>query len=232
MYVCRVTEHCNHTPSLAELSKILYPAGVASAQRDGGTDYDSMFHSLNQDYTSVILVVISIILITSFLLLAQLVVLNKSYLAIMGHLAGEWKKVEGESGNGAASQWDPRRRYKKGDKILFSVPGFKQSVYMANTNSPEGQPFHFYLRATHDLFRDELGHSSTSQIITNAAKIHSGFMGLIVVVIVYYMVMDHSIGSLLTTLVANLFACYGMLRTGLMDYDELEDLAGEINKAN
>jgi hypothetical protein len=225
-----VTEHCHHTPSLAELSKILYPAGVASAQRDGGTDYDSMFHSLNQDYGSAFLVVVSIILITSFLLLAQLVVLNKSYLAIMGHLAGEWKKVEGEPG--AASQWDPRRRYKKGDKIIFSVPGFKQSVYMANTNSPEGQPFHFYLRATHNLFRDELGHSSTSQIIATAAKIHSAFMGLIVVVIVYYMVMEYSIVSLLTTLIANLIACYGMLRTGLMDYDELQDLAGEINKIN
>lgn len=231
VYVCRASGHCTARPSLAELTQVLYPAGVTGVDRDDGP-YESKFYSINEDRGSMIMAVLSVIFLTCFMLLAQLVTLNKSYLAIMGHLAGEWKLVEKCDGNSVASQWDPRRRYKKGDTIVYSYLGFRKSVYMATTNSPEGRPFDLLLRATHYLFRHELGHASTSRIIEKMARIHCAFMLFNVVVIIYYMFMDYTIISLFITLFSNLLGCYGILSTGMIDYEEIEELAQEINNAN
>jgi len=57
-------------------------------------------------------------------------------------------------------QWDPKRRYRKGDRIAY-----EDSVYEAASNSPEGPPFDPFLRAAHDLFSDELGHPSASHML-------------------------------------------------------------------
>eukprot|EP00547_Thalassionema_nitzschioides_P003992 CAMPEP_0194204038 /NCGR_PEP_ID=MMETSP0156-20130528/3660_1 /TAXON_ID=33649 /ORGANISM="Thalassionema nitzschioides, Strain L26-B" /LENGTH=320 /DNA_ID=CAMNT_0038929941 /DNA_START=864 /DNA_END=1826 /DNA_ORIENTATION=+ len=226
--VCRATEHCPGDPTLSELSKILYPAGVSEAYRND-CSFDSMFSTINTDTGSLILNVISVILISSTLLLAQLITLNKSYFAIMGHLAGEWKLVDSDQCNGSASQWDPRRRYKKGDLIVHSYSGFRQSVYMATTNSPEGRPFDLFLRATHDLFQQEFGHPSTSRIISACAKLHLFFMGVILMFLVYYTWMDYYHSALLVILFANIVACFGLLSSGFLNHEELEYVAAEIN---
>lgn len=52
-------------------------------------------------------------------------------------------------------QWDPKRRYQKGDRC--SVRG---RVELAR-----GSALHPFLRAAHDLFRDELGRPSSSNVI-------------------------------------------------------------------
>ena len=110
---------------------------------------------------------------------------------------------------------------------MYSYPGFRQSVYMATTNSPEGRPFDLFLRATHDLFRHELGHPVTSRIVSTVVKIHSVFIGIVVV---YFIVMgDYTEKSFTTMLFANIVACYGTLQIGMMEYEELEDVAAEIN---
>lgn len=228
VYVCRATGHCPSDPTLSELRMIFFPSGITSATRDDGA-YESMFYSINPDRGSAILTILSVIVITGVVLLAQLVTLNKSYLAIMGHLAGEWKLVEDQENRGKAAQWDPRRRYKKGDMIVYSYPGFRQSVYMATTNSPEGRPFDLFLRATHDLFQHELGHPVTSRIVAASAKIHCAFMGLVALVLLCYMILDYSYSALITILFANMLACYGVLATGMVDHDELEGVAKEIN---
>lgn len=57
-------------------------------------------------------------------------------------------------------QWDPKRRYQKGDRIAYD-----DSVYVAASNSPEGPPFDPFLRAAHDLYKDELGHPSSSGVM-------------------------------------------------------------------
>eukprot|EP00546_Thalassionema_frauenfeldii_P022209 CAMPEP_0178906160 /NCGR_PEP_ID=MMETSP0786-20121207/6673_1 /TAXON_ID=186022 /ORGANISM="Thalassionema frauenfeldii, Strain CCMP 1798" /LENGTH=362 /DNA_ID=CAMNT_0020577841 /DNA_START=692 /DNA_END=1780 /DNA_ORIENTATION=+ len=227
--ICRATEHCPADPTLAELSKIFYPAGVSEAYRNDSS-FDSMFSAINTDKVSLFLNVISVILISSMLLLAQLVTLNKSYFAIMGHLAGEWKPVENEQSGNSASQWDPRRRYKKGDLIVHSYSGFRQSVYMATTNSPEGRPFDLFLRATHDLFQQELGHPSTSRIISTCAKIHLFFMGVVLAFLSYYIWMGYYHSALLVILFANMVACFGVLSSGLLNHRELAHIAAEINK--
>jgi len=62
--------------------------------------------------------------------------------------------------NATLMQWDPKRRYQKGDRIAYD-----DAVYEAASNSPEGPPFDPFLRAAHDLFCDELGHPSSSNMM-------------------------------------------------------------------
>jgi hypothetical protein len=53
------------------------------------------------------------------------------------------------------------------DLIVQNFPGFGgQLIYKAASNSPDGRPFDLYLRATCDLFRNELGHPAASNVIT------------------------------------------------------------------
>ena len=180
-YVCRATGHCPSTPTFHELSRIIFPHDTSGLFRpDSG--YKSMFDFINPDKGSAFITILSIFVVSFVLLMAQLVTVNRSYLAIMGHLAGEWKLVDSK-GKEATSQWDPRRRYKKGDLITYSYSGLHPSVYMATTNSPEGRPFDLFLRATHELFQYELGHQSTSGVIAILVVGHIVFMSIIFMLI-------------------------------------------------
>ena len=130
------------------------------------------------DWTSSILALVSVLIITMTLLLTQAAISNRSYLSIMGYIAGEWTLVDSDDPaleHASPSPWDSRRRYRKGDLIVHSYPGFGgQHVYMATSNSPEGRPFDLALRATHDLFRDEVGHPATSAIISFCSTVQLG----------------------------------------------------------
>jgi hypothetical protein len=105
-----------------------------------------------------------------------------------------------------------------------------QSTYKAATNSPEGRPFDLYLRATHDLFRNELGHPATSKVISLASNVQLGFLLLLGLILGWYQVMGYHSGGLLWTLAANLVAAYGTMSVGLPDHSGLQRLAREISK--
>ncbi len=145
------------------------------------------------------LITTSIVLITAICLVAQITLMNRTYLAIMGYISGEWELVT-DTGDGddddssvptsrflpksllydlfgfgpkpaqshllrrstnTLMQWDPKRRYQKGDRISYD-----EAVYEAVSNSPEGPPFDPFLRAAHDIFGDELGHPSSSNLMS------------------------------------------------------------------
>jgi hypothetical protein len=220
---CHATGHCPQSPTWWELAQILYrPKEEAT-----------VFSTLRSDMVATLVTLSSVVLITVLLLLAQLVTLEKSYLAIMGYISGEWKLVpDSACGTTAPAQWDPRRRYKRGDLIVHSYPGFHPSIYMATSNSPEGRPFDLSLRATHDLFRQDLGHVSTSMVISRCSSIHRVYMMGIGILGLYYAVRGGHISSLATAVVANLIASFGLVHVGLMDHDELQTIASEINGFN
>ncbi|EJK77144.1 hypothetical protein THAOC_01041, partial [Thalassiosira oceanica] len=59
---------------------------------------------------------------------------------------------------GSMMQWDPKRRYRKGDRITY-----EDSAYEAASNSPEGPPFDPFLRAGGARpLHNELGHPSAT----------------------------------------------------------------------
>jgi len=151
----------------------------------------------------------------------------------MGYIAGGWTVVDSSDPSVAGatpSQWDPRRRYKKGDLIVQNYPGVgSPTIYKATSNSPEGRPLDLYLRATHDLFRNELGHPATSNVIAYSTWAQLGLSFVTAFLILCYQVTGYSYGSLLWTLAANLIASYGILSTALPNYSELESLAHKIS---
>jgi hypothetical protein len=152
----------------------------------------------------------------------------------MGYVAGGWTVVDKADipNNGPTpSQWDPRRRYKKGDLISQSFPGLgSPTIYKATSNSPEGRPMDLFLRATHDLFRNEVGHPATSSIIAYASAAQLFVSLLVVLLILCYQALDYGYGSLLWTLAANVISTYGILITAMPAYKELAVLAREISE--
>ena len=87
-----------------------------------------------------------------------------------------------------------------------------------------------FLRATHDLFRNEVGHPATSNIIAYASAAQLFVSLLVVLMILCYQALDYGYGSLLWTLTANVIATYGILLTAMPAYKELESLAREISE--
>ena len=213
--VCRISGHCESGPLLWGPSGV---TGISGRRFGKGasfltTSYDAL---LGDDFCTR-LVITTTVVITAVLLIAQMTVSDRTYLAILGYISGEWELVPESSssddgdgnggggggddsggfssaaglgrlrplswaadvlglGSGSSSssrlsqsssrrpgsmmQWDPKRRYRKGDRIAY-----EDSVYEAASNSPEGPPFDPFLRAAHDLFSDELGHPSASHML-------------------------------------------------------------------
>mmetsp|Transcript_10509 Transcript_10509/g.16113 ORF Transcript_10509/g.16113 Transcript_10509/m.16113 type:complete len:649 (+) Transcript_10509:135-2081(+) len=233
-FACRRTGHCPPGPVLWELSAILYPSGITSSGQPDRA-FEGVFQSITPDRGTAIMTVLSVIIITGLLLLVQATTLDKSYLAIMGYISGEWTVVDSSSNamrsENQPTQWDPRRRYKKGDLILQSSPGFGGSaVYRATSNSPEGRPFDLYLRAAHDFFRNELGHPGTSYIIYMVSKAHLAFISLVCVCLGWYVWKDYNYTAMAMVLISNLIASYGMVNVGRMDYSELATIGNEMSK--
>ena len=227
---CRLTGHCPERPPLWELASILNPIGLTGPKP---RHTSNLLRSIIPDQGTLVIITMSVILISFLLLLAQQVVLNGSFLAIMGYVSGEWTLVEDapEKYFEAPANWDPRRRYKKGDLIMH--PGFGGGrVYKASTNNPEGRPFDLCLRVVHNVFRNELGHASTSRVISTCTLIEMSFICAIVGTLISYWFLDYATGALCIALLANLIACYGIVSVGMMDYEELANVANEIRPLN
>lgn len=230
-FACRFTGHCPEGLSLKELSKVFFPVGITSPLRSD-TFYKTESAYVSSDPGATLMTIGSVIIISVSIFFAQAATSNRSYLGIMGYIAGGWSVVDSSDPalfGVTPSQWDPRRRYKKGDLIVQSYPGFgSPTVYMATSNSPEGRPLDLYLRATHDLFRNELGHPATSNIIAFSSAAQLGMSILTVLMILCYQAMDYGYGSLLWTLAANLIATYGILSTAMPNCSEFAGLAQQI----
>lgn len=232
-FSCRFIGHCPEGLSLQDLSKILYPVGITSPFRMDAR-YPSEMQYLTSDLGAAVMTLLSLLVTTIAMLLVQATTLNRSYLGIMGYVAGGWTVVDKSdlsTSGPTPSQWDPRRRYKKGDLISQSFPGLgTPTIYKATSNSPEGRPMDLFLRATHDLFRNEVGHPATSTIIAYASAAQLFVSLLVVLLVLCYQALDYSYGSLLWTLAANVVATYGILLTAMPAYQELELLAHEISE--
>lgn len=237
-YICRATGHCPERLQLWQLTKILFPAGITTALRNDG-DIRNDF-AISADRWAALFTAFSIVVVSVILLLAQAISLNSHFLATMGYVTGEWTLVDiRKGGTGSAnasqwdaSQWDPHRRYKKGDLIVVNrsfIYGGGQAIYKATSNSPEGRPFDMFLRATHDLFRNELGHSSTSKLLSTAIGWHLTFIAILAMMVLGNTILSNGRSNgLLATLFANLLACYGALSVGMTHHGALEQLSEQI----
>lgn len=226
---CRYTGHCHEGLSLKELSKILYPVGITSPLRTDS--FSKSVSSLGMsDIGATVLTVVSVVVTTVSILLAQATTLNRSYLGTMGYIAGGWAIVDSSDPcliGASPAQWDPRRRYKKGDLIVQNYFG-NPTVYKATSNSPEGRPLDLCLRATCALFRDELGHPATSTVIAFCSAAQLAMVMTTAISILGYLCLGYGYRSFLWVLGANLIGSFGILRAVIPQYREVEDLAKQI----
>ena len=193
-FICRFTEHCEPGPLLWGPSGITGIAGRRFGK--GGSMLTSSYDALLKDDTASAIIWIATVVISILLLTAQMTITNRTYLAIMGYISGEWALVDdveytpddhtssprsflqfvmevfgfapsksSRRSNSTLMQWDPKRRYQKGDRIAYD-----ECVYEAISNSPEGPPFDPFLRTAHDLFSDELGQPMTSYMMSCLAS--------------------------------------------------------------
>jgi len=87
-----------------------------------------------------------------------------------------------------------------------------------------------YLRASYEMYRNELGHVSTSKIIRTASYVHTFYLLLIGMLIVLYSHLGYSYGALVVTFVACFVSWSGLVNIGMVDYGELCDIAKEISR--
>ena len=123
-------------------------------------------------------------------------------------------------------EWEPRKRYKKGDIIKYG-----QTLYKATTNNPEGIPHDLLLRLTYRLFRNELGHPATSRLVAFVTSVQFALISLLILMILTYQLVlqvDNCTAPLLWTLAANLVAVYGTVSVSVPNYNEFDHLAKSI----
>jgi hypothetical protein len=238
LFVCRATGHCPNTCSWADLARILYHVGITSPLRSDNA-FGSPSGTVRRDLWSATMTLNSVIFVTVALLLCQAVTLNRSYLGIMGYLTGEWVLVDTDSdksileGPNRPSLWDPRRRYKKGDLVAETAsPNFgKTVVYRSISNNPEGRPSDSYSRASHHMFRNELGHPASSQVIAFLSTLQFTWILVLMLGILWYQIMGHDNSSLLWTFAANLVASYGTIAVAMPPYSETDAMARDLIKS-
>eukprot|EP00569_Conticribra_weissflogii_P002720 CAMPEP_0171336950 /NCGR_PEP_ID=MMETSP0878-20121228/6380_1 /TAXON_ID=67004 /ORGANISM="Thalassiosira weissflogii, Strain CCMP1336" /LENGTH=941 /DNA_ID=CAMNT_0011838517 /DNA_START=32 /DNA_END=2857 /DNA_ORIENTATION=- len=264
--VCRFTEHCESGPVLWGPSGVV---GITGRRYGKGTSFlTSSYDTLAKDDFVTRVIIISVMITTVLLLASQMTIMNRTYLAIMGYISGEWALVTEErdddsrrdpgversesksclkfwwhefigfgaksnnvtpvrrSSNATLMQWDPKRRYQKGDRIAY-----EDAVYEAISNSPEGPPFDPFLRAAHDVFRDELGHPDTSHVLA-CLSIASAFMATVLVTLVlFWKNAGWNFIPLLLCCASTLVGGYAVTHAGKKDTDCLAKISEEIAKA-
>jgi hypothetical protein len=184
-FACRVMGHCSSGLSLSELSRVLFPGGLNTPKRIDGID---AIESIEHDLFSATWTVIAVVVTSSVLLLAQTIVLNRSYISMRAYHSLEWeivpkdtKKHQRQSDysdlpwisnshhQSSPDVWDGRRKYLKGEEVYY--PDWFGALYRARVNSPESHPKANTLRYIDEQLSAELGHPATSQIIASLASI-------------------------------------------------------------
>lgn len=180
-FTCRSTGHCPSGLSPWNLSVILFPGGFNQAGRSLNHDW---FNLMESDVLSFIWTLVGVIIVSVVLLLAQMTVLNRSYLALLAYHCLEWEKVrkkgEGSTSaverhvqhqpNTAVTVWEPKRTYTKGD-LVFYPDAASGNVFRAAINGPANRPYNRdgNLRMNKKLI-EELGCPSTSLYLGELAS--------------------------------------------------------------
>ena len=229
-YICRALQHCPNGEDILSLKRILYPVGIASPLR---TDVDSdMVRSWTWDQSLWVIWSLSgLVAVIVNLLLAQTVMHSKSYLAIMAFVSTEWEEETSQGDSSSTpSAWDPRRRYKKGDLVLYPPTGKRRKVYRAATNSPESKPSDFRPTWKDEAFKYELGHPSTSALIAECSRTQWKLTAAHLAMYTLLVMTGYRTDGIFLNVLAQLLAAYTLASVGMPNRTATQRLAAEISK--
>jgi hypothetical protein len=252
LYACRASGHCPSGLPFWEVSRILFVGGFSEPRRSDGSGFSDF---MEQDALSSIFTYLSVVLLSIVLLSVQTLLLDRSYLSILGYISGEWELIDAWKGSHDANQsaneaktlmtgsigdplpWDQRRKYKKGDVVLYG-----NSVYQATSNSPEGRPADRSLCRMNEVLRSEFGHPSSSKLVLQTARLQFWIAFTHLAILIVLVLLDsQSKYGMIGIVVAQLVACHAVLsgarpfgRSSKADHSaanlgELEQLRHEIS---
>ena len=222
--ICRITGHCPTSPN--DLTRVMYPGSIVRAKRmDGSMDeLADMFATHNIE--SFLSCVANVLLLTLVFTTAESLWLNRSYLSNLGYATGEWALVRDRRSTINPVPWDPRRKYKKDDVVLY-----ERKVYRATANAPEGTPLAPRLTQLHGLIRGEVGHLSTSRLLRWLTVIESLAMGIYLSLwIIFQFAGGQAAQGRLVTALAHGLATVAVGRLGETRYHRLAQLNAELSK--
>jgi len=212
-FACRVTQHCAAGNVVWDRRWALNNGG----DRVGASSV--MYDSLPLDQTSSLIIGVSVAMVTAMILLSQMIVLNKSHLAV--------------SGLQHALHLDQLSIGANVDNNKNHAPAFvkrksKQKASNATIVAAVGSSADMYLRATHDMFQFELGHHATSTVIILLSK-SILFHNILLIIVCGYRLWNHrNFLALSICLFACIVASFIIAGSGLPDIQELEQVADEI----
>jgi hypothetical protein len=167
----------------------------------------------------------SLVSATVFLLVAQSLLTDRSYLSTLAFWSTEWKLTESQQQPQQASLWDARHKYKPGDVCVYN-----NLTYQAVLHHPQGPPMRRSTRWMNWLYewlQAEVGHGVMhSRIWSELLRIQSI---LVMVFLALWCFASSSWSSGLgTAFLAHLVVWYGLVQVGSTDYVALQKLATEV----
>jgi len=214
-YICKATGHCDIEPMTFE-SGSLTLAGVKGR---------GMYNNLIYDRFQGGLIIFSLVLSTTLILIAQIITLNKSHLALKSY-SNQDSSTSKKSGGGGGG-----RRSITADASAFDFAG-----EYGNNQSQRGGVSAKFTQSLSDLkkfgynmFSNELGALSTSRILSIGASIHVCTTMFVIIVWVYYAMTGRDWYTFFLIYIA-LFA--SAVEIGFLEHAALNDIAKEISAAH
>jgi hypothetical protein len=184
-YVCRFTGHCPPGLPLWDTTAMANPTRLNDARRHLPSGLFGIY--METDIPSAITALFGVIVVSITLLGAQMILLDRTYVSILGYLSGEWEFADDVKDKTLEPHqqptslipqpkpWDPRRKYKKDDLVVY--PHHGGTIFRATVNAPEGRPHDLRSLATcsKDYMCHELGSPVTSKTILIFASVQ-GFV--------------------------------------------------------
>ncbi|GMH60807.1 hypothetical protein TL16_g03129 [Triparma laevis f. inornata] len=165
---------------------------------------------------------VSASIVTASVLLCQAISLNRSHLNAVAIMSGEWRVVDEEfegknKPNPMPPVWDESKKYKAGDLVTVHFP--KDNLYRCYTTNPKSSPTDVFLRASHDLFTNEISQTSSSYGISTVCKLHLVYSFAVYGASAYVFFYHQNLSVVaLFTAAANLIAGYTMSNANVFDY--------------
>jgi len=211
-FICRATGHC-------DLDPMIFESGNPTLVNETGK---SMYSDLIRDRFQDALITTTVIVATTLMLVSQMIVLDKSYLALKSYSKQETSAVRKSSGG------SKRKSLKHPDAVTFDFSG--------DMNGIRGQRSGMVARIFKisesiekycgELFGNELGALSTSRILSIGANIHVGYTLFVIIVWIYYAA---SGGNWYCFFLIYLSLFSSAVEVGYLEPSELNDIADEIN---
>ncbi len=215
-FICKASGHCDVQPMVSEIGNPTL-AGVT-----GNRMYDNLIRDRLQDG----LITATVLLTTTLLLVSQILVLDKSYLALRSFsesqdAAASLKRSSGSGGGSrrkpktlGASDFDFSRDYNNTSQQRRGVMG---KIYGM------GEKVKKYCV---ELLSNELGALSTSRILSIGANIHVAYTLLVVVIWMHYAITG---GNWYMFFLIYLALFSSAVEVGYLDSATVYDIADTIN---